>query len=476
MADTDDLNALRVACANKLDIQAARSRWYQDYYDNEAGIIALLDTEERRTFKTFLAEAGANWCELVVNAVAERLVVQGFRFASDGDSDLAWDIWQASQMDADHEMVQTDALVTGQSFVLVQADEDNPTGVSMTPESPMQACVLYEPGNRRRRRAGYKRFTDETETTPTEVLLLPDQVVTWYPREDKNRPVIEPNPAGVVGLIELTPQPRTLKPPRSELHAALSFQDRINTTIFNRMVATDYGAFRQIWATGIKVAREVAKTDAGGEVTKVTRPFQVGADRLLTNENPDGRFGAFPGDTLEGYLKSVEQDVTGLAAITQTPPHYLLGQMINLAADAIKAAETGLVSKVRRRSLHLGEGWEECERVAFHLIGNPAATDRSAEVIWADFETRSLGQLVDALSKLGASPINIPQEVLWEKFGATRQEIERWEELAEAEADKRAARAAQFPPPPQPVPPQPEPVPAGGPDAGLRTARAQVPG
>jgi Phage portal protein, SPP1 Gp6-like len=453
-AEGMELERLRAACANRLDAQASRARWYQDYYDNEAGIIALLDTEERQTFTTFLAEAGANWCELVVNAVAERLVVTGFRFGTDAQSDAAWAIWQASAMDADHEMVQTDALVTGQSFVLVQADEDSPTGVSITPESPMQATVLYEPGTRRRRRAGFKRFHDDTEDRSTEVLILPDRIVTWYP--SGGGPVIEPNPAGVVTLVELTPQPRTLKPPRSELHAAISFQDRINTTIFNRMVATDYGAFRQIWATGIKVARAVAKTDEGGEVVTVTRPFQVGADRLLTNENPEGRFGAFAEATLEGYLKSVEQDVNGLAAVTQTPPHYLLGTMVNLSADAIKAAEAGLVSKVRRRSLHLGEAWEEVMRLALQLVGNEAAVDSSAEVIWADFETRSLGQLVDALVKL--ETLGVPREVLWEKYGATRQEIERWEELAEAERE-----AAPPPPPAPPTAPQPPPQPEGAP-------------
>ena len=128
----------------------------------------------------------------------------------------------------------------------------------------------------------------------------------------------------------------------------------------------------------------------------------------MTNENEGGRFGAFQESTLGGYLASVEQDVTMLAAITQTPAHYLTGHLVNLSADAIKAAETGLVAKVRRRSLHLGEGYEEAMRLALQLAGSPAAVDVSAEVIWADFETRSEGQRVDALVKMatlgGAAP------------------------------------------------------------------------
>jgi hypothetical protein len=444
MATDDSLTTLgyeqlRTMAAAKLNYQAQRAYVFQRYYDLEAGVIALLDTAERQTFRTFLQESGANWCELIVNAVAERLSVVGFRFADSGDSDAAWEIWQANSLDADAELVQTDALVQGSSYMLVQADDDNPTGVCITPESAMQATVLYEPGSRRKRIAGYKRYPVAPWQTvegyagaslfgatggEVEVLITPEAVVTWQPG---SAPTVEQNRAGFVGLVEVVPQPRTLWLPRSELHSAVSIQDRIHTTIFNRLVATDYGAFRQIWATGIKIAREVIKSEDGTETFRVARPFDVGANRLLANEAPDGRFGAFPESTLGGYLSSVEQDVQHLAAITQTPPHYLLGQMINIAADAIKAAESGLVAKCRRRSRHIGVAYEDVMRCAFTLTGRAGATDVSAEVIWADMETRSLGQLVDALVKMAT--LGVPREVLWQKWGATPQEIDQWNEL-----------------------------------------------
>jgi hypothetical protein len=441
MNGTSDYDELRTQARAKLDWQQGRALAFQRYYDLEAGVIALLDTAERQTFRTFLAESGANWCELVVNAVAERLQVVGFRFGDQADSDAAWEIWQANSLDADAELMQTDALVQGNSFLLVQPDDDNPTGVSMTGESALQATVLYEPGSRRKRIAGYKRFQTEPWDTllsgvsggVTEVLILPDVVVTWSP--GSSTPDVQPNPAGLVGLVEIAPQPRTLGLPRSELHSAVSIQDRVHTTIFNRLVATDYGAFRQIWATGIKIAREVVKTPAG-EAVKVTRPFDVGANRLLTNEAPDGRFGSFPESTLTGYLASVEQDIQQLAAITQTPPHYLLGQMVNLAADAIKAAETGLVAKCRRRARHIGEAYEEAMRIAFQLTGSAAATDVSAEVVWADMETRSEGQRVDALVKMAT--LGVPRSVLWQKWGATPQEIETWEQLLKNPSERIA--------------------------------------
>jgi hypothetical protein len=442
-----DLDDLRQQASEQLDWQADRAARYQSYYDGEQDIPVMLETDERRAFRRYLQESGANWCELVVNAVAERLQVVGFQFGA--SSDRAWDIWQANQMDADAELVQTDALVTGQAPVLIQPDEDNPTGVSITPESPLEACVLYEPGSRRRRVCGYKRFNTNRAGQAddiTEILILPDVIATWY--GNNGEPDIEDNPAGVVGLVEIVPQPRTSGAPRSELKPAVATADRINTLLFNRLVASDYGAFRQIWATGVRMAREVIKDEKGEPRkdsegrprTRAVKPFDIGANRLLANESPEGRFGSFPESTLQGYLAAVSQDVEMLAAITQTPPHYLLGQMVNLSADAIKAAEAGLVAKVKRRALHIGEAWEEVIRLALGMVGDPAATDISAEVIWADFETRSESQRVDALQKM--STLGVPTEILWQRWGATPQEVDRWRQLAAAEQAQQAANQA----------------------------------
>ena len=49
-----------------------------------------------------------------------------------------------------------------------------------------------------------------------------------------------------------------------------------------------------------------------------------------------------------------------VAAQTRTPPHYLLGAMGSFpSGESLKATETGLVAKVRRKMLSFGEGWEE---------------------------------------------------------------------------------------------------------------------
>ena len=80
-------------------------------------------------------------------------------------------------------------------------------------------------------------------------------------------------------------------------------------------------------------------------------------------------------------------------------------------------------------------------RTAFHLVGNPAATDTSGEVIWADFETRSEGQRTDALVKMRT--LKVPLVVLGETWGATQTEIERWTGLATSELEQQFAALAE---------------------------------
>ena len=205
----------------------------------------------------------------------------------------------------------------------------------------------------------------------------------------------------------------------------------------------------------MKLARKIITAEDGSESTVLVKPWDIGANRLLTNEDPAGRFGAFPGDSLGGYLAAVQQDIEAMASITQTPAYYFpAAKMVNLSADAIKAAEAGLVCKVSDRAEFIGETWTDVMRAALGLVGDAGATMVDAEVIWKDFETRSVAQLADALTKL--STIGVPQEALWSMYGATPQQIEDW----------KAMKAAEPAPPPPVIvqaapPPAPDAVPEG---------------
>src|SRR5262249_25743582 len=129
-----------------------------------------------------------------------------------------------------------------------------------------------------------------------------------------------------------------------------------------------------------------------------------------------------------------------IAAQTRTPPHYLLGAMGSFpSGESLKATETGLVAKVKRKQLAFGEGWEEAMRLAFMVAGDARADSWDCETIWMNPESRWVAGVPDAAVKM--DPIGVPRPALWAFIGATPQEIERWIEMgAETEGPPVHAR------------------------------------
>jgi hypothetical protein len=438
----EDLKKQAAACVE-------RDRWYSGEHPVPALTASSKATE---AYKALIEEARSNWCEIVVDAVEERLAVIGFRFGSDpgqdetDDLDVWRGIWQANGLDAGQITAHREALIHGACPVLVWPGDDGGHPV-VSIEDPQQVVVRYDSRARRRRVAALKVWTEGT--SKTWVLYRPDSVEWWVAEksEDPARAELDeehsgPNPLGVVPIVELENKTRVGKPPSAEINATVvSIQKRINRTLFGRMLATEFAAFRQRWATGLEIP-----TDP--ETQTAVEPFKAAVDRLWISEDPDTKFGEFSESDLNGYIKSIEADVQHLAAVTHTPPHYVLGNMVNISGDALKAAEAGLISKCRSRQTTFGERWEEIIRLALRSTGDERADDLSCAVLWRDSEYRTEGELVDALVKMRT--LGVPLTVLWARWGATPQDIARWSALADAgQADTADPTDT---PPPDPAP------------------------
>jgi hypothetical protein len=192
------------------------------------------------------------------------------------------------------------------------------------------------------------------------------------------------------------------------------------------IVASEYAAFPQRWVTGIDIPVFPEGSPQAGQPLPQWMQFVSGADRMFVSEKPDTHFGNFVVSDLGIYVKAIELLIQHVAAQTRTPPHYLLGSSGAFpSGESLKATETGLVAKVRRKQLTFGEGWEETIRLAFEIEGNSKrAEDWSCETIWKNPESRSTAEIVDAAVKLAS--IGVPRPSLWEYVGFSPQQIERW--------------------------------------------------
>ena len=186
------------------------------------------------------------------------------------------------------------------------------------------------------------------------------------------------------------------------------------------VIASEFSAYPQRWVTGV----DIPTNPVTGE--RMAAQFLGGADRVWGVESDTAKFGNFAVSDLGIYVKAIEMLIQHVAAQTRTPPHYLLGAMGSFpSGESLKATETGLVAKVRRKMLSFGEGWEEAMRLAFAVEGDTSRAEMiDVETIWANPESRIVGETVDAAVKLQA--IGVPRPALWEYIGASPQQIARW--------------------------------------------------
>ena len=128
----------------------AIARW-EAYYAGEHRM-AFTTAQFRETFGALFSAFSDNWCDLVVDASAERLRVEGFRFGSDTSADsAAWTIWQRNKLDAESEMAHTDAIKLGCVYALVGPDDAGKASIQVEPAvdfTSLQNVIVLVPHNR----------------------------------------------------------------------------------------------------------------------------------------------------------------------------------------------------------------------------------------------------------------------------------------------------------------------------------------
>ncbi|MFE4451428.1 phage portal protein [Streptomyces sp. NPDC056796] len=422
-------------------------------------------------YKLLARRAVSNWMPLLVGTPAQALYVDGFRPGAAGDglpqapasSSSEWSHWQRSRLDARQAAIYRGALGFGHSFTLT---EKTKKGVVTKGLSAMKTAALFEdPANDETPYAALTIVRKPKGDVPGKARLWDgkrEYAVTFKAKgdEDSVRVLSKGTLHGAsecpvtrfAASIDL--EGRTI----GVIEPMMALQDRINQTVFDTLVAQTYTSHEVRYATGMAppIQRDPETgdplLDASGNPIPI--PINHNAKRFLFAEDPDVKFGSLPAGPISSLIDSIDMSIRHLAAVSQTPPHHLLGQIANLSAEALLAAETALSRKVTEFRNSFGESWERVFRLAAELEGNvTSADDFHGEVQWRDMESRSLAQAADALGKL-ADQLGIPLRGLWKRVpGVTQSEYEDWVEMAEdddsegllARALTRATPAAPTP-------------------------------
>jgi Phage portal protein, SPP1 Gp6-like len=446
-------------------------------YDAGNHPLAYASDKFQTAFGQSLRALADNWIPTVVNAVSERLRVDGFRFGTSPNADDdAWAMWQDNSLDRDSRLAHRDALLYGRSFVLVWGDDEGDPRITV--ESPRQCLTMASPGDRREVIAGMKRWL-EFDGTARAMLYLPDAII-GYISEGKvaamddsgsNDPAIDArnigmlttavawvedsridNPLGVVPLVPMMNNADALGGAVSEVAAIIPMQDMLNKLVADLLIASEFASFRQRWASGVEIPVDP-------ETEQPIEPFSAAVSRVWISESDQAKFGSFEATDLNNIVKAVEMVVQHLASMSRVPTHYMSASADRLSGESIKASEAGLVALCRRKMSDFGETHERVMRLAFAVTGDPRADETAAETIWGDPEIRTESEHADALTKLQS--LGVPDAQLWEDWGYSPQAIERFRQMQRAaalDATTLGLTALVAPTPAPPVPPSPAPA------------------
>ncbi|MCI0632510.1 MAG: phage portal protein [Actinobacteria bacterium] len=385
-----------------------------------------------------------NLLKYIVNARVQNMYVDGFQTPTSADNLDQWETWQRNRFDARQIGVHRAGLSFGASYVTVLPGEPVPV---MRGASPRKLTVAYGADDDwpavalEHRRGDLWRLIDSEAVYELRGGEVSELVLVGEPM--MHGATFEGEP--VCPVVRFRDTDDLDDPIRGIVEPFFPLQDQINITSFGLQVAQHFGAWRQRWVIGWLAENE-------------EQALKMGADRLMMFEDSpqDVTVGEFAQTDLRGYIESREATIRHLATVSQTPVHELMGQFINLSAEALEAARASHQAAIDENRIMAGESWEQALNLAGEMSGQ--SPEAMASVLWRDTRVRSLTEAAEAFGKL-VTELGVPPRELWSRIpGVPQHEVERWKAAADrgdAFADLEALldrQAAGTPPAPAPPP------------------------
>jgi hypothetical protein len=435
-AQARELHSMHVKERRQLDV-------IRRFWKGRQRLPAVIPTNAPREVRRMARMARVNVIEIVVASLAQSLFVDGFRVDKQAENAPGWEgAWQANRMDKHQSAIHRAAVAYGTAYAVVTPGR--PTSV-IRGVSPRNMMALYgeDPdwpmlALERLGRGLWRMYDEEVvyylsggADGKFEFVELREHgapvtpVVRFEDEDDLDADDdVEPADRGR-GVGSLDDGERFLEdevPNRGQVVPLMRIQDQVDLTTFGLLTAQWYSAFRQRYILGWVAEDEKEKMRAGASQLWT---FPDAADE----EGNPIKIGEFGQTDLSGYIKSRDASTKHAATLSQTPVHELVGELVNLSAEALVAAEAGRDRKVDDRKTSFGESHEQIFWLDGQYTGNDVPD--GAQVVWRDTSARAFAAIVDGLGKL-ATTLGIPPQELWERVpGATQQDVERWKNAAQ---------------------------------------------
>lgn len=426
---------------------------FADYYEGRQAIQYVSD-KLRKAFGNRIKTDRMvdNFAASVVDAVADRLQITGFAAqGEDGTTDDAVskataEIWRRNRMERRSGEVHSEALTTGDGYLIVWPGTDgravlwpqvaSEVTVHYDPESPERidraAKVWYDDDAKRWRCTLYYPDRIEKYATASGGENLPEKGAAFVPWLTEGEPWPVPNPFDVVPVFHFGNNARTNGFGRSELADVIPLQDSLNKSRADMAVAQEFYAVPQRMVIGI----DPEVDEATG---KPVWPFEPGGVWYASGGDGENKpsFGEFAANSPAGFLEAQREDKADIARVSKTPMHVLmLSSDAAPSGEALRTAETPFVKKVRDRQRDFGSDWADAMALAVRIDGGAEVL---LETTWEDPAPRS--ETDSWSTAVLQKQAGVSQRQILRERGYTEEEIDK---MAEDKASEAEAAAAAF--------------------------------
>lgn len=413
-------------------------RKYETYYNSRfrPEALGLAVPPELEHLKVVLG-----WPRLIVEALAERLNIIGFRTApNDPTNNDLERIWRVNNMREWSGVAHKEAFVHGRCFIVVGPNAQDPRNPIITVESCKYMTVDLDPRTGQIT-AALRLYgaSPENRVPMYAALYLPD--ATHYYKRDGGRWVRDGQPfkhdLGKVPVFQLTNRMSIEhREGISEIEDVIDLVDMACRTLTNLGAAVETLSYPQNWVLG---ATEDDFLDDDGEYVGPQVDARMGRLQLLMNDQ--AKVQQLSAADLNQFVSVINMLAKALAAVTGLPVHYLgvTSEANPSSADAIRSSEARHVKRAEDRINAFTNVWAQALETAARFAGLPVET---VEVQWADPSTPTVAQQADAVVKLYAARL-IPLDFARRRLGYTPAEIEQMNQMEGNDPLNRLL--AQFP-------------------------------
>lgn len=363
MAVIDDLT---YALPKLIDKQSEEQK-YWNYYDGDTPMVYSTAAMRKQFGSKIDFQPRLNWCSVVVNAMADRINLEGFTVDGDEPATKALkEIVDNLSLCVDADDATNSTIICGEGFMIAGKNPETDE-IEVYENNPKLLYAVYKEA--RPKELDYVLKLVRTRDFKFQaVLYYEDVIVTLWTDSNKNRQACDLKPdhfkhqteeQNTYGRIPVFHFQRSRRRLQSELHDVIQPQDAVNKLFADGLIASDAASLGQRYVVS--------------NVDNLATSLQTG-QKLWTipaadKDSEPTQIGAFPSAEITGFWDSIKGIVESVSAITRTPRHLFFGSTGTPSGEALIAMEAPLVQKCEDFIERVSPTWSELGAFLLSLQG-----------------------------------------------------------------------------------------------------------